>query len=65
MRPRTIAVVTTTRADYSYYRPVLSRLLAADGHGDYRLMPGGVRNRYGIENVRTPFPKWLVMRGTS
>jgi UDP-hydrolysing UDP-N-acetyl-D-glucosamine 2-epimerase len=29
MTPRKIAVVTTTRADYSYYRPILSRIVAA------------------------------------
>src|SRR6185369_4449501 len=30
-RPRTIGVVTTSRADYSYYRPILRRIVGTPG----------------------------------
>src|SRR5579883_332987 len=45
----------------SAWIPSFGRLLGPFTH---RLMPGGVRNRYGREKVSTPYPKWLDTHGS-
>src|SRR5262249_22837910 len=39
-------------------------LMRLAGPLSQRLMPRGVRNRYGIVKVTTPWPKWLWTRGS-
>jgi hypothetical protein len=52
--------VSTTPS--SAWMPSFGWLLGPFTH---RLMPGGVRNRYGSEKVTTPYPKWLLMAGSN